>query len=129
VRLRVTDALPLRWELAATFERAEQVVPSDDGSPVIREDRELLAELARIKRDTAFLGMCIMDGTVSVVEQRKYAERLVAASERVRRRADGMGGIGGIVAAAGTVVWGEMLTDVSRVLPGQSVEPYGDGAS
>jgi hypothetical protein len=31
VRLSPDDALPLRWELAAAFERAEQVVPSNDG--------------------------------------------------------------------------------------------------
>jgi hypothetical protein len=31
VRLSPDDALPLRWELAAAFERAEQIVPSDDG--------------------------------------------------------------------------------------------------
>lgn len=93
---------------------------------MIREDRELLAELTRLKRDTAFLSMCIMDGSASAAEQREYAGRLVAASERVRKRADGMSGI---IGAAGTVVNGEVLADIWLVLPGQSVEPSWDGAS
>lgn len=35
---------------------------------MIREDRELLVELARLNRDLAFLGMCIMDGSVTAAE-------------------------------------------------------------
>lgn len=66
---------------------------------MIQEDRELLAEPARLKRDTAFLGMCIMDDSASAAEQREYAQQLVAVGERVWKRADGMGGI---VAAART---------------------------
>jgi hypothetical protein len=70
--------------------------------------------------------MCIMYGSASAAEQREYAGRLVAVGEWVRKRADG---VGGIVAAAETVASGDVLADVSLVLPGQSVELYGDGAS
>ncbi|MCA1670877.1 MAG: hypothetical protein LC799_01280 [Actinobacteria bacterium] len=67
---------------------------------MIREDRELLAELARLNTDTAALGLRIMEDSASAAEQAHYAERLIAAGERLRRRADGMavavveGGVG-----------------------------------
>lgn len=60
---------------------------------MIREDRELLAELARVNGDMAALGMRIIDGSASAAEQAHYAQRLIAAGERLQRRADGMGGV------------------------------------
>jgi hypothetical protein len=55
---------------------------------VIREDRELLTELARLNTDMALLAMRIMDGSASPAEQARYAQRLVAAGERLQRRAN-----------------------------------------
>jgi hypothetical protein len=49
---------------------------------VIREDRELLAELARLNTAMAPLAMRMMGGTASAAEQKDYAQRLVAAGER-----------------------------------------------
>ena len=53
---------------------------------MIREDRELLADLARLNRELAPLAMRIMEGSASSAEQQDYAERLIAAGERLRRR-------------------------------------------
>jgi hypothetical protein len=55
---------------------------------VIREDRELLVELARLNGDMASFALRIMDGSVSVAEQQHYAQRLIAVGERLQRRAD-----------------------------------------
>lgn len=59
---------------------------------MIREDRELLVELARLNGDMPSLGLRVMEGSASAAEQRRYADRLIAAGERLKRRADGMGG-------------------------------------
>lgn len=80
---------------------------------MIREDRELLAELARLNRDMAPLGMCIMDGSASADEQVHYAQRLIAAGQRLQRRVDGMR----------VVIDGEVLTDEAIALPVHTVEP------
>jgi hypothetical protein len=77
---------------------------------VIREDRELLTELARINGDMASLGLRVMEGSASPAEQRHYAERLIAVGQS---RADGMGG---------AVVEGEVLTAAPIALPEQTVE-------
>lgn len=45
---------------------------------MIREDRELLAELARLNTAMASLALRIMDGSASVVEQQDYAQSLIA---------------------------------------------------
>lgn len=83
---------------------------------MIREDRELLAELARLNSDMASLGMRIVDDSAGRAEQRHYAERLIAAGERLRRRADGMGE---------TVVDGEVgeMREAPLVLPPSTIEP------
>jgi hypothetical protein len=81
---------------------------------VIREDRELLAELARLNRDMASLALRVMEGRASIAEQRHYAERLIAAGERLQRRADRLGGV---------VIAGEVVAGVSIVLPAHTVEP------
>jgi hypothetical protein len=55
---------------------------------VIREDRELLAELAWLNSAMAPLALRIMDGSAGTAEQAHYAQRLIAAGERLQRRAD-----------------------------------------
>jgi hypothetical protein len=81
---------------------------------VIREDRKLLAELARLNTAIAPLAMRIMDGTASTVEQTHYAQRLTAVGKRLRRRAD---------EAAGTVIEGEVFANGPLTLPAHTVEP------
>lgn len=81
---------------------------------LIREDRELLAELARVNGDMASLGMRIIEGSASAGEQQQYAQRLIAVGERLRRRADGMGDV---------VFEGEVLADKVIALPAYTVEP------
>lgn len=81
---------------------------------MIREDRELLAELARINGDMAQLGLRIVEGNASAAEQQHYAQRLIAAGEGLKRRAEAMGG---------TIIEGEVLTDEPIALPGHTVEP------
>ncbi|MGH3901169.1 MAG: hypothetical protein ACRDTA_23550 [Pseudonocardiaceae bacterium] len=55
---------------------------------MIREDRELLAELAQLNTAVAPLAMCIMDGTASAAEQQNFARRLIAVGERPGPRHD-----------------------------------------
>jgi hypothetical protein len=85
----------------------------EEGAAVIREDRELLAELARLNRDMASLALRIMDGSASAAEQGHYAQRLVAAGQRLQRRADGM---------RGAVIEGEIETEEPLALPAHTVE-------
>ena len=79
---------------------------------MIREDRELLAELARLNSDMAPLALRIMDESASVTEQQHYAQRLIAVGERLQRRADGM---------RGPVIEGEIVTGLTA-LPAHTVE-------
>ncbi|MGH3695516.1 MAG: hypothetical protein ACRDRX_16275 [Pseudonocardiaceae bacterium] len=51
---------------------------------MIREDRELLTELARLNREMAPLALRMMDGSASAAEQQQYARRLTDAGERLR---------------------------------------------
>lgn len=71
---------------------------------MIREDRELLAELARLNRELAPLALRIMDGSAGAAEQLRYAQRLVAAGRRLEHRADAMWD---------GIVEGELVTDAS----------------
>ncbi|MDQ3763352.1 MAG: hypothetical protein M3460_17500 [Actinomycetota bacterium] len=80
---------------------------------MIREDRELLTELARLNRDMAPLALRIMDGSASVAEQRHYAQRLIGGGQRFKRRADGM---------EGAVIDGDVVNG-SISLPAHTVEP------
>ena len=82
---------------------------------MIREDRELLAELARLGTDMVSFAMRIMDDSVSADEQQNYAERLIAAGKRLQRRAN---------ATAGMVIEGEILASSPLILPGRIAEPY-----
>lgn len=82
---------------------------------MIREDRELLTELARLNGDMATLALRIMDGSASAAAQQHYAQRLVAAGERLQGRADG---------TCGAVVEGEVLAEGPLTLPVHTAEPY-----
>ena len=55
---------------------------------MIRADRELLAELARLNTDVVPLAMRVMEGSATAQEQRIFAQRLIAAGERLHHRAD-----------------------------------------
>lgn len=79
---------------------------------MIREDRELLTELARMNRDMASLALRIMDGSASVAEQRHYAQRLIAAGERLQHR-------------TGDAVIEEKVVNGLIALPGYTVESDG----
>jgi phosphomevalonate kinase len=82
---------------------------------VIREDRELLAELARLNTDMVSLVMRIVDHLASADEQTRYAHRLIAAGKRLQRRANEMGG---------AVIEGEVvLTNGPIILPELTAEP------
>lgn len=81
---------------------------------MIREDRELLAELAWLNGDIAPLALRIMDDSASAAEQQHYAQRLIAAGERLQRRANEIGG---------AVIEGHFLIDERIVLPAHTVEP------
>lgn len=48
---------------------------------MIREDRELLAELAGLSGDMGSLAMRIMDGSASAAEQQHYAQCLMTVGE------------------------------------------------
>jgi hypothetical protein len=80
---------------------------------VIREDRELLAELARLNGDMTSLGMRIIEGSASAAEQSHYAQRLIAAGERLDRR---------VKTTGGAVIEGEVLTEEAIALPERSIE-------
>ena len=69
---------------------------------MIREDRELLAELSRLNTAMVPFAMRIMEGTASADEQHDYARRLIATGEWLQRRADDNGG---------TVIEGEVLAN------------------
>ncbi|MGH3902642.1 MAG: hypothetical protein ACRDTE_00310 [Pseudonocardiaceae bacterium] len=79
-----------------------------------REERELLAELARINGDIPELGLRIMEGSASAAEQRHYAERLIAAGQRLKRRAEG---------TEGMTIEGEFYVEESISLPENTAEP------
>jgi hypothetical protein len=70
---------------------------------VIREDRELSAKLTLLITATAPLAMCIMDRIASAAERQNSALLLIAAGERLPRRADGISGavVEGEVPASG----------------------------
>lgn len=75
---------------------------------MIREDRELLTELARVNRDIAPLAMRIMEGSAGATEQQHYGQRLIAAGQRLCRRADKAGRV---------VIAGEVAVEEQLALP------------
>jgi hypothetical protein len=80
---------------------------------VIREDRELLAELARLNTAMTPFALRIMDGSAGTTEQAHFAQRLIAAGERLQRRADGM---------TGTIIEGEVFANKPLTLPTHTVQ-------
>ncbi len=54
---------------------------------MIRDDRELLAALARLNTDVVPLAMRIMDKSVTAEEQYGFAERLIGMAARLQVRA------------------------------------------
>ncbi len=80
---------------------------------MIREDRELLAELARLNSEMASLAMRLMDGSADAAEQRHYAQRLIASGQRLQRRVDVM---------QGAIVEGQVVGDASTARPTHTVE-------
>ncbi|MGH3885881.1 MAG: hypothetical protein ACRDSZ_04800 [Pseudonocardiaceae bacterium] len=56
---------------------------------MIREDRELLAELASVNTDVVPLAMNIMEGSATGEAQHEFAERLITLGQWLHRRADG----------------------------------------
>lgn len=80
---------------------------------MIREDRELLAELARLNTGIPSFALRIMDGSAGPAEQRHYAHRLIAAGQRLQRRADALGG---------DVVEGEVVAAQPKALPARTIE-------
>lgn len=70
---------------------------------MIRDDRELLAELARVTSDVAPVAMRVMDDTATADEQRDLAERLIDVGQRLRQRAERTGRVieGQLVAGPG----------------------------
>ncbi|MGH3899707.1 MAG: hypothetical protein ACRDTA_15980 [Pseudonocardiaceae bacterium] len=82
---------------------------------MIREDRGLLAELARINTAMPPLAMRIMDGSTSAAEQAYYADKLITAGKRLRRRVDAM---------AEPIVEGEVVAEGPLAIPAYTVESY-----
>ena len=78
-----------------------------------REDLELLTELSRLNNTMASLALRIMDGSATAGEQRDYAQRLIAAGQRLRYRADEMDYL---------VIDGEATESATVTLPGQVLE-------
>jgi hypothetical protein len=70
---------------------------------VIRDDRELLAELARVNTDVVPVAMRVMDGSATAEEQRELAVRLIRTGQRMQQRAD----------RAERVVEGELVAEVA----------------
>ncbi len=55
---------------------------------MIRTDRELLADLARLNSDVVPLAMQIMDDSATREEQQAFAGRLIELGTRLNHRAD-----------------------------------------
>jgi hypothetical protein len=55
---------------------------------MIRQDRELLAELARVNSDVAPLAMRIMEGSATAAEQHELAGRLIDVGRWLCQRAE-----------------------------------------
>ena len=81
---------------------------------MIREDRELLTELARLNTAMVPLAMRIMDGTASVAEQQDYARRLITAGQWLHCRATGLDA---------PIIDSEVLANGALTLPAHTVAP------
>lgn len=81
---------------------------------MIPADRKLLAELARLNGDMAPLALRIMDGSADSAEQQNYAQRLIAAGQQLKQRAEWAGG---------KVIEGVVLVEQSIAAADRTVEP------
>ncbi|MGH3548510.1 MAG: hypothetical protein ACRDQU_10460, partial [Pseudonocardiaceae bacterium] len=72
-------------------------------------------ELARLNREMTPFALRLMEGSASATEQQTYAERLIAAGERLKRRAEGK---------EQTVIEGEVRASGTLALPVHTVEPH-----
>ncbi|MDQ3152133.1 MAG: hypothetical protein M3R63_10585 [Actinomycetota bacterium] len=77
---------------------------------MIHEDRELLAELARVNSAAAPLAMRIMAETATIEEQHGFAARLIQLAARFTRRAEQHS----VAVVPGEVVTAVDLPDVSH---------------
>lgn len=75
---------------------------------MIREDRELLAELGRVNSTVAPLALRIMDDSATATEQYEMAGRLIGIGQRLRRRA----------AHEGRVVEGHIDVEIAQAARG-----------
>jgi hypothetical protein len=82
---------------------------------MIREDRELLTELARLNRELVPLAMRKREGSASPSEQQDYGRRLIAARLWLQRRATEM---------VEVVINGEVLESKALTLSQPTIEPY-----
>lgn len=57
---------------------------------MIRADRELLAELARLNSDVVPLAMSMMENSATADEQHAFAERLIVMARQLQARASGV---------------------------------------
>jgi hypothetical protein len=80
------------------------------GAVVIREDRLLLADLARLNTDVVPLAMRIMDESATVEERYAFAERLAAMAWRLRA----------LAAHAGSVIDGEVVIAADQNVKGSA---------
>lgn len=80
--------MPIHAKLGPTRPQPVGGTHERAGEAVIREDRELLAELARLNTDMVPLAMRMMEGSATAPEQRIFAQRLIAAGQRLHRRAE-----------------------------------------
>ena len=80
---------------------------------MIRADRELLAELARLNSDMPSFALRIMAGSADAAEQRHYAQRLIGAGQKLQRRAE---------EATPIIVEGEVPGAEPLALPAHTVE-------
>lgn len=78
---------------------------------MIRQDRELLAELARLNSDVTPLAMRIIDDSATTAEQHEFADRLEALGRWFHKRANG----GELVVEGDVVTELERCVDSSRV--------------
>jgi hypothetical protein len=83
---------------------------------MIRADRELLAEMARVNSDVPSLALRMMEGSATAEEQRVFAARLARLGQRLQHRAE----VTGAAVVDGEVVAGEVV--VEKLLLGLSGE-------
>lgn len=102
---------------------------------MIREDRELLAELARMNSDVVKVAMRVMDDSAGTAEQREFGARLIALGEamQVRAKQTAMGVVEGEVDQAVMIDVadndGAPARDGADALPGRADAHTAENAS